>query len=73
MGISPEGLPLGIEKEQGKKSSMHFSNPTTNATIYLSFLMNMSEESTEEEEEEVVGDDDQDTDFISMSCFELIE
>ena len=36
------------KNNQGKKSSVSFSNPATNAIIYCSYLMTTSEESTEE-------------------------
>ena len=48
-----------------------FFNPATNAVIYCSCLMTISEESTEEEAKG--GDDSQNNDFISMSRFELLE
>ena len=59
------------ENKQGNKSSVSFSNPSTNEIIYCSYLMTTSEESTEEEQKCV--DDSQNNDFISLSCFELIK
>ena len=58
-------------KKQGKKSSVRFSNPATDEIIYYSYLMTTSEYSTEEEEKG--GYDSQETDFISLSRFELLE
>ena len=55
--------------KQGKKPSVRFSNPATNAVIYYSYLMTTSEESMEEEAKG--GDDSQNNDFISLSRFEL--
>ena len=57
--------------KQGKKPSVRFSNPATNAVIYCSYLMSTSEESTEEEAKG--GDDSQNNDFISLSRFELLK
>ena len=56
--------------KQGKKPSGRFSNPTTNAVIYCSYLMTNSEKSIEEEAKG--GDDSQNDDFISLSRFELL-
>ena len=47
-----------------------FFNPATNAVIYCSCLMTISEESTEEEAKG--GDDSQNNDIISLSRFELL-
>ena len=47
-----------------------FSYPDTNAIIYCSFLIITSEYSSEGEKG---GDDTQDTDFISLSHFELLK
>ena len=58
-------------KKQGKKSSVRFSNPATDEIIYYSYLMTTSEYSTEEEEK--VGYNIQDTAFISLGLFELLE
>ena len=41
--------------KQGKKPSVCFSNPYTNAVIYFSYLITTIEESTEEEQK--CGDD----------------
>ena len=72
MGISLEGWPWGIKKnKQGKKPSVCFSNPSNNALIYCSYLMTTNEESTEEESKG--GDDSQNSDFISLSRFELLK
>ena len=57
--------------KQGKKTSVCFSNPSTNTVIYCSYLITTSEESMEEEA--WGGDDSQNNDFISLSRFELIE
>ena len=43
------------KNNQGKKPSVRFFNPATNAVIYCSYLMTTSEESMEEEEK---GGDD---------------
>ena len=56
--------------KQGKKPSVHFSNPANNAVIYFSYLMTTSEESTEEEAKG--GDNSQNNYFIFLSRFELI-
>ena len=45
------------KSNQGKNPSVNFSNPSTNALIYFSYLMTTSEESTEEEAKG--GDDSQ--------------
>ena len=58
------------KNKQGKKPSVRFSNPDTNAVIYCSYLMTTSEDSKEEEAK--YGDDSQSNDFISLSCFELL-
>ena len=55
---------------QGKKPSVRFSNPATNAVIYCSCLMTTSEESVEEEAKG--GDDSKNDNFISLSRFELL-
>ena len=57
--------------KQGKKPSIYFSNPATNAVINWSYLMTTSEESIEEEVK--VGDDSQNDNFISLSFFDLLE
>ena len=57
--------------KQSKKPSVRFSNPATNAVVYCSYLMTTREESIEEEAKG--GDDSQNNDFISLSCFELLE
>ena len=57
-----------MENKKGKNSSVHFSNPPTNAVIYCSYLMTINEKSTGEEEKG--GDDSQNNDFISLSSFE---
>ena len=49
---------------QGKNPSGRFSNLTTNAVIYCSYLMTTSEEPMEEEAKG--GDDIQNNDFISL-------
>ena len=58
------------KKKQGNKASICFANPTNNVIMYFSYPMTTSEEYTEEEEEG--RDDIQDTDFISLSHFELL-
>ena len=57
--------------KQGKKPSVHFSNPATNAVVYFSYLMSTGEELIEEESKG--GDDIQNDDFISLSRFKLLE
>ena len=57
--------------KKGKKPSARFSNISTNAVIYCSYLMTTSEESIEEEAKG--GDDSQNDDFISLSRFELLK
>ena len=52
---------------QGKKLSIRFTNTSTNAVIYYSYLMTTSEESTEDKPKG--GDDSQRNDFISLSRF----
>ena len=59
------------KNKQGKKPSVCFSNPATNAVVYCSYLMSTGEESIEEEAKG--GDDSQNDDFISLSSFELIK
>ena len=56
---------------QGKKPSIIFYNPDTNAVIYFSYLMTTSKDSTKEEEKG--GDDSHINDFISLSRFDLLE
>ena len=53
--------------KQGKKPYVRFSNPSTNALIYCSYLINTSGESMEKEPKG--GDDSQCNDFISLSLF----
>ena len=55
------------KNNQGKKPSGRFSNPSTNAVIYCSYLMTTREESIQEEAKG--GDDSRNNDFISLSCF----
>ena len=55
------------ENKQGKKPSVRFSDPVTNAVIYCSYLMTTSEESMETENS---GDDSQNNYFISLIRFE---
>ena len=57
--------------KQDKKPSGRFSNPITNAVIYLSYLITTNEDSTEEQAKG--GGDIQMNDFISLSSFELHE
>ena len=59
------------KNKQGRNPFVRFSNPVNNAVIYFSYLMITSEESIEEEEKG--GYDSQKNDFISLSCFELLE
>ena len=59
------------KNKQGKKPSVHFSNPVNNAIMYCSYLMTTSQESTAEEEN--VEDDSQENDLISLSHVELLE
>ena len=59
------------KNKQGHKSSVRFANPTTNERIYISYLMNTSEDSKKEEEKD--EDDSQDTDLIPLSRFELLK
>ena len=58
------------KNKQGKKPYVRFSNPSTNAVIYCSYLITTSEDSTEEEAKG--RDDSQNNDLISLSRFELI-
>ena len=53
--------------KRGKKPSVCFSNLTTNAVIYFSYLMNTNEESTEGEPKG--GDDNQSNYFIYLGHF----
>ena len=55
------------KNNQGKNTSVRFSNHVTNAVIYFSYIMTTSEESTEEEAKG--GDDSQNKYFISLSRF----
>ena len=59
------------KSNQNKKPYVRFSNPANNTIIYCSYLMTTNVDSTEEEAKG--GNDSQNNDFISLSCFELIE
>ena len=59
------------KNKQGKKPYVRFSNPSTNAVIYCSYLMTTSEDSKKEEAKG--GDDSQKNYFISLSRFELLK
>ena len=57
--------------KQGKKPYVSFSNPSTNAVIYCSYLMTNNKKSMEHEAKG--RDASKNNDFISMSRFELLE
>ena len=59
------------KNKQGKNPSVHFSNPTNNAIIYCSHLINTIEESMEDESKG--RDDSQINDLIPLGRFELLE
>ena len=70
-GFNWKDLHKEWKQKQESQKSVRFPDSATNAIIYCSYLMTTSEEYMEEEDKG--GYDSQDTDFISLSCFELLK